>query len=152
MAEVQKQSIELKGRIKLVLRDARNGRVRYVVDKDNLVVDAGKALLAQALYDNSPSNLQVTHIAIGTGTTAPAAGDTALENEQLRTTVYSNLQGTSVTFAAFIGSLEYEGDISELGLFIDGDNANVLLSRVVITPVTKTTNDVVEILWEISMN
>jgi len=64
-----------------LLEHFRGGKLidtRYI---ENLVTNAGKALFANLFIG---SGTAPTHIALGTGTTAAAVGDTALETEVYR--------------------------------------------------------------------
>ena len=66
----------LKGKVEVRLND------EVVREIDNLVVTAGKNFVAASMIkttSNSPAAM--THMAIGSNTTNPAAGDTALGTE-----------------------------------------------------------------------
>ena len=62
--------LQLKGHLQIHLND------ELVQDIDNLVVTAGKNLVASRLVGTSSDVM--SHMAIGSGTTAAAAGNTAL--------------------------------------------------------------------------
>ena len=68
--------LKLKGKLTISLNDD------VVQEVDNLVVTAGKEFVASSILkttSNSPAAM--THMAIGSGTNNPAAGDTALQTE-----------------------------------------------------------------------
>jgi len=70
----------VRGLCKLIARDP-TGRITQVVDwGDNLIVDDGLAGIASRLNGDG-SEAVFTTFAVGTGTTAAAAGDSALETE-----------------------------------------------------------------------
>ena len=83
---------------------ALNGEV--VREIPNLVVTAGKNWVADRMND---ANTVMTHMAVGTGTTAAAAGQTTLVSEAARgaltsTTVTNNAIAYVETFAAGTGT------------------------------------------------
>ena len=71
--------IKIIGSFCLELRD-KNGGLVESVEKKNLVTSAGKAAVA-GLVGNTGSVGAFTYLAVGTGTTAAAVGDTALGAE-----------------------------------------------------------------------
>ena len=77
--------LKLKGKLTLSLNDD------VVQEVDNLVVTAGKEFVASSILkttSNSPAAM--THMAIGSGTNNPAAGDTALQTELGRVSLASS--------------------------------------------------------------
>jgi hypothetical protein len=75
-------SIKAKGTLQLVLLDAQ-GNIKQQ-DEHNLVVNTGLAYIASRMRDTTAAVM--THMAIGSGTVAAAAGDSAL-GSQLSTRV-----------------------------------------------------------------
>ena len=81
----------LKGKLAIAL----NGET--VKEVDNLVVTAGKGFVASRMKDASTTAM--THMAIGTGSTAAAASNTALESQSARTTLTSTtVSGADITY------------------------------------------------------
>ena len=80
-----KDGLALKGKLSIAL----NGETVQKVD--NLVVTAGKGYVASRMKDASATAM--SHMAIGTGSTAAAAGNTALGNQSARV----SLTSTTVT-------------------------------------------------------
>jgi len=70
--------------------------------------------------------------AVGTGTTAAAAGDTALETSVLKKTIDRRLDSDkAITFQTLILTTEANGSsLSEIGLF----SGDVLIARAIISP------------------
>ena len=66
-------ALKMKGRLQIHLND------ELVQDVDNLVVTAGKGYVASRMKDASATAM--SHMAIGSGSTAAAASDTALGSE-----------------------------------------------------------------------
>lgn len=107
-----KEAIQVKGTVRII----QDGKI--LVEKHNLVVDAGLNLIASRLKDTSDDAL--SHIAIGTSTTAPAAGQTALGAEQIRRpfstiVVTANEIDCEIVFT----SLDTDADFNwkEIGIF-----------------------------------
>ena len=120
-----------------------------VQETNNLVVTAGKDWVAQRM-NGQGSNM--THMALGTGTTAAAAGDTTLVTELDRnaigtTTVSTNTITHDATWAAGNGT----GAITEAGIF-NADSAGEMLARTVFDVVNKGENDTMTISWTITVS
>ena len=105
-----------------------------VQETDNLVVTAGKNWVADRMNN---ANTVMTHMALGTSTTAAAAGQTALVAELDRngltsTTVSTNTVAYACTWAAGDGT----GAITEAGIF-DAGSGGDMLARTVFSVVNK---------------
>ena len=117
---------------------------------DNLVVDAGLSQIIEHLVDPTPTPvlLRIDEVALGTGTNAPAPGDTALQTEVYRNNIASANGVAKVgTFTGFFSPSETNGTYREAGLFIDG---TVLFSRVAIN-ITKSAAQSMTIEWTVTM-
>ena len=116
---------------------------------NNLVVTAGKNWVADRMND---ANTVMTHMALGTGTNAAAAGDTTLQTEIDRnaltsTTVSTNTVAYGCTWAAGDGT----GAITEAGLF-DAASTGDMLARTVFSVVNKGASDSITITWTITIS
>lgn len=139
--------------MKLIVRNA-DGSIARIQEQDNLVVSSGKTAVANALW--SPSGtIKVSHIELGTGTTAPAAGDVALQTPSYRNALASgNNVNNIVSLTGFFGFTETTGTYREAGLFINGSGTlgtGTLLSRVAIN-ITKTNVQTLTIEWTITVS
>ena len=126
---------------------ALNGEV--VREIPNLVVTAGKNWVADRMND---ANTVMTHMAVGTGTTAAAAGQTSLVSEAARgaltsTTVTNNAIAYVETFAAGTGT----GALTEAGIF-DAASGGDMLCRTVFSVVNKGSADAMTITWTITVS
>ena len=120
-----------------------------VQETNNLVVTAGKNWVADRMND---ANTVMTHMALGTSTTAAAAGQTALVAELDRngltsTTVSTNTVAYACTWAAGDGT----GAITEAGLF-DAASSGDMLARTVFSVVNKGASDSITITWTITIS
>lgn len=145
----QGDTVKIKGEAHIVLKD-KNGKVKKEVKKANLVVTAGKNLIAAWLAGEAPTN--PTHFAIGTDATAAAAGDTALIGTELaRVTFTSSTRSTNTipyvgTFAAGVGT----GTIEEAGIF-NAASAGTMLCRFLTGTFDKGASDSLEITWTLTV-
>ncbi len=135
--------LSMRGDVLITLND------KVVLDKKNLVVTAGKAFLASAIINSSASPF--SHMAIGTGTTAAAVGDTALGSEVARqafttSSVASNVVTLSTTYAAGTGTAA----LTEAGI-LNASSGGTLLSRVVFSAINKGSADSLTITWTITV-
>ena len=123
-----------------------DGTVEPIFRK-NLVVDDGKTLLAHLLGGGSSD--AITTMGFGTGTTAAAATDEALEASAFTADVTVSYPAyNQVMFAASMGSSEGGANTyTELGLITAGAT---MFSRVIIPAVVKSTLYRLEVEWTIS--
>ena len=70
------ENLKLKGRVGIVVKD-KDGKVKETREENNLVVDTGLDYIASRMKDATATVM--SHMGLGTGTTAAAAGDTDLE-------------------------------------------------------------------------
>lgn len=122
---------------------------------NNLVVSAGKAGVASRI-NGAGSEAAFTYIAIGTGTTAAAAGDTALQTEistnggqraaatctRVTTSVTNDTAQLVVTFS-FTGSFA----VTESGV-LNAASVGTLLARQVFSAINVANGDSLQITWK----
>lgn len=137
------EDLTLKGKLKIALND------KVVKEVDNLVVTAGKNYVADRMKNNSTV---MGYMAVGTGTTAAAAGDTTLASESDRnaltsTTVTNNEVAYVGTWAAGDASVA----ITEAGLF-SASSGGTMLARTVFSAVNKGASDSLTITWTITVS
>jgi hypothetical protein len=143
-------NLSVKGRLSVVLLDAQ-GNVKQSQDIPNLVVSSGLAFIASRMKDTTDAAM--SHMAVGSGTTAAAAGNTALETQigsrvsLTSTTVTANAVAYVATFAAGTGT----GAITEAGIF-NASTAGTMLCRTVFSVVNKGADDTLQITWTITLN
>jgi hypothetical protein len=135
--------LKLTGKLTIALND------EIVQEVPNLVVTAGKNYVADRMKNNSTV---MSHMAIGTGNTVAAAGQTALASESARTgltssTVTDNEIVYVDTFAAGTGT----GGIVEAGIF-NASSGGTMLCRTVFSVVNKGANDAMTITWTVTVS
>jgi hypothetical protein len=142
-------TIKVTGELKLTVTRP-NGHVKHEVIIPNLVVTAGKNYIASRMKDASATAM--SHMAIGTGSTAAAAGNTALGSEAGRvaltsTTVTSNAVAYVATFPAGTGT----GAITEAGI-LNASSSGTLLCRTVFSVINKASADTLGITWTVTVS
>ena len=136
--------LQLTGHLQIHIND------ELVRDIDNLVVTAGKNFVASRIVGTSSGVM--SHMAIGSGTTAAAAGNTALGAELGRVSLTSGTASSAVvtyvaTFAAGTGT----GAVTEAGL-LNASSGGTLLCRTVFSVVNKGANDSMTVTWTVTVS
>lgn len=142
-------NLSLKGRLNIVVTSP-DGEIKDQKEIDNLVVTTGKNFVASRMAGTSSSVM--SHMAIGTGTTAAASGDTTIGSESARvaltsTTVNNNDVVYVATFPA--GTPSSAAAITEAGLF-NSSSAGTMLCRTVFSVVNKQSADALTITWTVT--
>lgn len=137
-------NLTLTGAVSIAVND------EVVQEIPNLVVTSGKSFVSSRMKDTSKSAM--SHMAVGTGTTAAAAGNTTLVTELDRnaltsTTVTNNEIAYVCTWAAGDGT----GAITEAGLF-NASSGGDMLCRTVFSVVNKGSADSMTITWTITVS
>lgn len=139
-----------KGVLNIVLRD-ETGAIKEDVTVENLVVDTGLAYIASRMKDTTLGAM--THMAVGSGTTNPAAGDTALETQLgsrvslTSTTVTANAIEYVATFGAGVGT----GAVTEAGIF-NASTSGTMLCRTEFAVINKGASDSMTITWTVTIS
>lgn len=146
------ENVKAKGEVSLVLTD-ENGQIK---DKQswNMIMNVGLAFITSRMKDATAAAM--THLAIGTGTTAAAGTQTALVTESARVALTSTTQVTTTitndaiqylaTFNPGVGTAA----ITEAGLF-NASSAGTMLARTVFPVINKGANDTLSITWKITL-
>lgn len=135
--------------VKVQLFD-KNGKLKEERSIHNLVVNTGLAHIADQL-SASPGDSAMSHMAIGTGTTAAAAGDTALETELDRNALDSATDsGAVVTYQATWAAGDGTGAITEAGI-LNNSSGGTLLARAVFAVINKGASDSLVITWTLTV-
>ncbi len=131
------------------------GYRRHKVVK-NLVVTSGRAVLARLLAGDETYSGAINYGALGTGSTAPAAGNTALVAEAVRKQYATRSQsGTTVSLDFYFAKADGSGTYQEFGTFIDGAssaNSGQLFNRVLTGGWPKTALEAMTVSQQIDIN
>jgi len=142
------ENLKLKGHI--TIKRYHNDELVEVKEFPNLVVNAGKSEVAKLISGLSTTPFK--YIAIGTGTTAETASDTALQTEVQRAeaTVSSGTTNVSGDTAVFDADFTFSSAtaVTEYGLF-NASTGGTMLSRKVKSALNLDSGDSVHITWKI---
>jgi hypothetical protein len=146
-----KDKLKLKGSLEAVLIKG-DGTVD-VTRKDNIIVDVGFDFIADAIGDASTRPAAMSHIALGSGNSAPAPGNTALEAELDRNAAtYEHTAGTKTfTFQATFPAGDATGAITEAGV-INAASGGILLDRVTFGVINKGADDTLQTTFTFTMS
>lgn len=144
------ENLKVKGRLNIVLKNSA-GEIKDTREVDNLVVNTGLAFITSRMAGTS-SNV-MSHMAIGSGTTAAAAGDTDLESilgsrEALDSTTPTN---NTIAYVASFEAGEGTGAVTEAGIF-NASTSGTMLCRTVFSVVNKGADDTMTITWTITLS
>jgi hypothetical protein len=143
------ENMKAKGRLSIVLKD-EDGNVKDTREVDNLVVNTGLAYIASRMKDATATAM--THMGLGSGSTAAAAGDTDLgsllgSREALdSTTVTSN----AIEYVASFEAGDATGAVTEAGIF-NAVSGGTMLCRTVFSVVNKGASDTMTVTWTITI-
>lgn len=138
-----------KGVLNIVLRD-ESGAIKEDVTVENLVVDTGLAYIASRMKDTTQTAM--SHMAVGSGTTNPAAGDTALESELGRVALTSTtVTDNAVEYVATFGAGTGTGAVTEAGI-LNNSTGGTLLCRTEFAVINKGASDSMTITWTVTIS
>ena len=141
--------IKATGTLSVVLKDS-NGNTKDERTINNLVVTSGLTYIASRMKDATATAMG--YAAIGTGTTAAAAGDTALVTELDRNAVTSvTATGAAIAYVTTWAAGDGTGAVTEAGIF-NASSAGDMLARTVFSVVNKDVNDTLSITWTITLS
>lgn len=144
------------GMIRLILRDAKTGRIKSDETVKNMFVTAGKESLADALRGTTANNKGIiTYCALGLSAVAPALSNTQLGSELFRKLVsVRSVAGNVATFQTFFTTSEGNGTLREAGLFGDAatglGNSGTLFCHAAINRV-KSSADTLTLAWAVTI-
>lgn len=144
------ENLKLSGQLGIVLRD-KDGNIKEERTERNLVVTTGLNYIASRMKDTTADVM--THMALGSGTTAAAAGQTDLvtllgAREALdSTTVTAN----AVAYVASFEAGDATGAVTEAGIF-NAASSGTMLCRTKFNVVNKAADDTMTVTWTITLS
>lgn len=142
-----KDSIKVSGKLKLSYYD--NDTLVHEEEHDNLVVNVGLNLLATGIATGTTTAM--SHLAIGTSTTAASAAQTALVTEVARVALTSTTRTNNViVYVATIPAGTGTGTITEAGLF-SASSGGSMFSRSVFDAKAKLVTNSLVVTWTITI-
>ena len=141
------EQLKMKGHLQIHLND------ELVRDIPNLVVTAGKGFVASRMIGTSAGVM--SHMEVGTGTTDPAAGDTALQSavsgSRTAFTSSASFSGAVVTYVTTFAAGTGTGALTEAGIF-NASSSGTMLCRTEFSVVNKGASDSMTITWTVTVS
>lgn len=139
-----RSGVRVVGRVHIEIRGP-DGMLKVCETVPNMIVTAGLYHIADQMSGEAQN--EMTHMAIGTGTTAAALADTALETELDRNAVTSVTRtGASVAYVGTWAAGDGTGAITEAGIF-NAAAAGTMLCRSVFGVKNKGAGDTMVLTW-----
>jgi len=147
------ENLKLSGQLNIVLKD-KAGNIKDQREVKNLVVNAGLAYIASRMTGTAKSVM--SHMALGSGTTAAAAGDTDLgtllgSREALDSTTITGTNNEKVQYVSSFEAGDATGAVTEAGIF-NAATSGDMLCRTVFDVVNKQADDTMSVTWTITLS
>lgn len=140
--------IKVSGKLDIVKTDINNN-VLEKIHVPNLVVTTGKNYIASRMVGNSQL---VSHMSLGTSSTATSLAQTALVSELSRVVLTSQTSaGNVATFAATFGPGVATGALTEAGIFT-ASSGGTMLCRTVFNVINKNAGDTITVSWTVTIS
>ena len=147
------ENLKLSGQLNIVLKD-KAGNVKDEREIKNLVVNKGLEYIASRMKDASKSVM--SHMGLGSGTTAAAATQTDLvtllgSREALDSTTISGSNNEKVVYVSAFEAGDATGAVTEAGIF-NAASGGDMLCRTVFSVVNKAADDTMSVTWTITLS
>jgi hypothetical protein len=147
------EKLGLTGRLTIVLKGA-DGKVKETRDIKNLVVNTGLGHITARMVGTSQGVM--SHMGLGAGTSAAAAGDTALgsplgSRKAFDSATRSGSNNESIVYITTFDPGEATGAVTEAGIF-NASTSGVMLCRTVFSVVNKGASDTLQITWTVTLS
>jgi len=141
--------LKLRGDVAIVLKD-KNGNVKESREIKNLVVTAGLTFICSRMAGTSAGVM--SHMALGSSTTAASAGQTDLvsilgSREALDS---SSASANTIAYVSSFEAGEGTGAVTEAGIF-NAASSGTMLCRTVFPVVNKQADDTMSVTWTITL-
>lgn len=135
-----RESFQMVGALESILY--RKDGLIEVRRRNNLIVNGGRDFISDSIGASAGRPAVMGWIAVGTGSTAAAATQTALVTETLRkAATYAHTAGTTTfTFTSSFAAGEATGALQEAGIF-NAASAGTMLNRVTFSVINKGADD-----------
>ncbi len=140
--------LKLRGDVALVLRD-KDGNVKDERKIENLIVNTGLNFICDRMKDDETA---MTHMALGSGSTAAAAGDTSLGSQlgSREALDSSTVTANQIVYVASFEAGDATGAVTEAGIF-NASTGGTMLCRTVFSVVNKAADDTLSVNWTITL-
>ena len=146
------ENLKLSGQLNIVLKD-KAGNIKEERVEKNLVVNAGLAYIASRMTGTSKAVM--SHMALGSGTTAAAASQTDLvtllgAREALDSSTITGSNNQQVAYVSAFEAGDATGAVTEAGIF-NAASSGDMLCRTVFSVVNKAADDTMSVTWTITL-
>ena len=146
------ENLKLSGQLNIVLKD-KAGNIKEQRVEKNLVVNAGLAYIASRMTGTSKAVM--SHMALGSGTTAAAASQTDLvtllgAREALDSSTITGSNNQQVAYVSAFEAGDATGAVTEAGIF-NAASSGDMLCRTVFSVVNKAADDTMSVTWTITL-
>ena len=147
------ENLKLSGQLSIVLKD-KAGNVKDEREVKNLVVNKGLEYIASRMKDASKSVM--SHMGLGSGTTAAAAAQTDLvtllgAREALDSTTIAGSSNEKIVYVSAFEAGDATGAVTEAGIF-NASTSGDMLCRTVFSVVNKASDDTMSVTWTITLS
>jgi len=144
-------NLKVTGQVSLSLYD-QNGNLKDGRKVKNLVVNTGRGFIASRMISGGASVM--SHMALGSGSTAPATGNTALESllgvREILDSSASPATGVVLYTSSFEGG-DATGAVTEAGIF-NAASGGTMLCRTTFDTINKSATDTLSVTWTITIS
>jgi hypothetical protein len=146
--KLESQTEGVLGQVSITRMNA-NGVVLEKIFVPNLVVDVGKNYIASRMVGATPTVM--THMALGSGSTAPVGANTTLVSELGRVVLSASSATTNVvTYTATFPAGTATGAIQEAAI-LNASSAGTMLCRTTFSVINKGASDIIAVSWSVSI-
>ena len=147
------ENLKLAGQLSIVVKD-KDGNVKDTREVKNLVVNAGLAYITSRMVGATKGVM--SHMALGAGTTAAAAGDTDLGSllgarELLDSSTITGANNQQIQYVCGFEAGDATGAVTEAGIF-NAASGGDMLCRTVFAVVNKAADDTMTVTWTITLS
>lgn len=147
------ENLKLSGQLNIVLKD-KAGNIKEQREEKNLVVNTGLAYIASRMKDTTKGAM--SHMALGSGTTAAAATQTDLvtilgSREALDSTTIAGTNDEKIVYVSSFEAGDGTGAVTEAGIF-NAATSGDMLCRTVFSVVNKAADDTMAVTWTITLS
>lgn len=147
------ENLKLSGQLSIVLKD-KAGNIKDTREVKNLVVNKGLEYIASRMKDASKGVM--SHMGLGSGTTAAAASQTDLvtllgAREALDSTTIAGNNNEKIVYVSAFEAGDATGAVTEAGIF-NASTSGDMLCRTVFSVVNKAADDTMSVTWTITLS
>lgn len=141
------ENLRVTGKLNIVLKD-EHGNVKDTREVDNLVVTSGATYIASRMKDATATAM--SHMAVGTGAVAAAAGNTTLTESARVALTSTTANPSNIVYVASFPAGTGTAALTEAGIF-NAASAGTMLCRTVFAVINKGALDSMTITWTITI-